>query len=1068
MSKQFVLPIRESYTNSTSISDNVSQIDSPNNVSPVHSKDSIMNQSSFILNAKAIIGFRTSSPRQAQEASPLVSPVGSSNQGTELPPTPPSLNALEMTSGEASHAQAVDTFRGSHIMNNRPLHSTPINQRSPPTPDPSPPRGSSSLHTNVPCPPLRYPSSRAESFQTAREEPWSTNSEASESQHSLARSPSPERYQSPPIGFQEIPQNVSMNSTSGNNTPMQSLASTKSTHEIQVPSNSHSQSSLSIRSIPDREWNTELMRSVTVRRSARPWTPEQRMIVGSAQPTPASSTPWDTSAPRRLERTEKDGDLERPRIDTSGNGDSSCSEYPNEVDPLSKQNLHDGERKRISTASSVSTVVEAMVVVTSPRKLQSLRHAGKNLALRGCNDVPSLSPRAARSHLPSSTSEDIPLHRLIHKRSRIPDRNNRNSSESEASIQSGPTTRIVTQPPTLNADRPQGIRTEKARARTVSTPMKTLYPSPKATDKNIQGYFDIPHRNIEAQASTPGTASPLFRYISPYSQSTPHSQHSSPRLQHKMRNISLPTYHRSPDGLTWPKNDSSPSASNRSQNAHEDAIERAQSAAHAISQHVRSASSPATNGAKLPISPPRGSQSFLDSPAPSERRSPPHSEHTFLHSPALSEKISDHEMSASTRIMSPSSPKRMKRVSVAPAEDLTRPSLDVPNSRVDDNKRTSMASSARTDEHALARHLYAQNTPFSFSQFSTTPDALEVSEATAISIFPHNNDSLLVVQQVARSSTVTGQITSPEPQDTLRATPLVQPALTVEPCTPPLASSENALVDSPLRNPRKPPSPPVIQFIPPTPAEELERELVIEPKRRVSLKEKARRYSDNYIAPIFARSPSKARRTSSNPPHTRIPNITEQDGNLHPFWKPRGFWDGFEDTTDSEDSFEEDDVLPRGGDTSEVTDCEKKLPLGRRLTNGLRGSGGFLKGNSLGIERHGTNKRRHHISGPTNLSGHRREVGNSPVRSTHPALNPLGRIEKRILHTHSNRSMSNASQRMTRWRKVHKIPGLGIHIQYVGFNGMKERIREKKAEKRREAIRQSIGPRLYVEGSGVV
>ncbi|KAH8719375.1 hypothetical protein GQ44DRAFT_712293 [Phaeosphaeriaceae sp. PMI808] len=97
-------------------------------------------------------------------------------------------------------------------------------------------------------------------------------------------------------------------------------------------------------------------------------------------------------------------------------------------------------------------------------------------------------------------------------------------------------------------------------------------------------------------------------------------------------------------------------------------------------------------------------------------------------------------------------------------------------------------SSTRTDEHAMARHLFAQTTPF--SQFSDTP--IEASEATAVSIYPHNNHSLLVVQQV----------------------------------------SGPGAVDSPLKNPRPPPEPPVIKFIPPTPAEELERQFSPGPPKR--------------------------------------------------------------------------------------------------------------------------------------------------------------------------------------------------------------------------------------------
>jgi hypothetical protein len=38
-----------------------------------------------------------------------------------------------------------------------------------------------------------------------------------------------------------------------------------------------------------------------------------------------------------------------------------------------------------------------------------------------------------------------------------------------------------------------------------------------------------------------------------------------------------------------------------------------------------------------------------------------------------------------------------------------------------------------------------------------------------------------------------------------------------------------------------------------------------------------------------------------------------------------------------------------------------------------------------------------------------------------------------------------------------------MQVQYIGLSGVKERFREKRAERRREALRKSIGGRWYVE-----
>ena len=230
--------------------------------------------------------------------------------------------------------------------------------------------------------------------------------------------------------------------------------------------------------------------------------------------------------------------------------------------------------------------------------------------------------------------------------------------------------------------------------------------------------------------------------------------------------------------------------------------------------------------------------------------------------------------------------------------------------------RSASRSASRTEEHANARHLYSQSTPF--SQFS---DTVEVTEATAVSIYPHNNNSLLVVQQSRGNSLLPEQRqlqdvrevrASPTPpfvdadeapQEAHEETdePYPQPTLTFEPSTPPMQSDlpQPNGVDSPLENPRDPPVPPKINFIPPTPMEELEKELVpgppgppersdSHPQRRLSVLQRARRYSDNLITPLFARaSNNRTRYASESHGHTHrnpsVPSVNDEDGTLHPF-----------------------------------------------------------------------------------------------------------------------------------------------------------------------------------------
>ena len=182
----------------------------------------------------------------------------------------------------------------------------------------------------------------------------------------------------------------------------------------------------------------------------------------------------------------------------------------------------------------------------------------------------------------------------------------------------------------------------------------------------------------------------------------------------------------------------------------------------------------------------------------------------------------------------------------------------------------------------------------------------------------------------------------------------------------------------------------------------------------------------------------------------RIPSVNDEDISLRPFWRPRGFWDDFVDTES------EDNILPQGGDTSDVPDPDLEpapgIALGalRRLTSGFRGPGGFLIRNSPSVEQPGTNKEQHHIDLPS------RRNSKSPEILIQPPILPLQgspRIEK--------------EGQDESWRKGRKIPGLNVQVQYIGLSGVKERLRERKAEKRREEIRKSIGLNYFVESTNV-
>ncbi|EME83483.1 uncharacterized protein MYCFIDRAFT_211354 [Pseudocercospora fijiensis CIRAD86] len=120
---------------------------------------------------------------------------------------------------------------------------------------------------------------------------------------------------------------------------------------------------------------------------------------------------------------------------------------------------------------------------------------------------------------------------------------------------------------------------------------------------------------------------------------------------------------------------------------------------------------------------------------------------------------------------------------------------------------------------------------------------------------------------------------------------------------------------------------------------------------------------------------------------------------------------------------------------------------------GFRGTGGFLQGNSLGIDRHGTNVRRHYIdqSGPHIVKSRSGSNLNLNTRSSEEMLRRLSERKRRRTFT---------------------LPfSGGAKVEYVGLEVLGARMRERRQrrhdralEKRREKLRGQIGTRVYHAG----
>lgn len=382
------------------------------------------------------------------------------------------------------------------------------------------------------------------------------------------------------------------------------------------------------------------------------------------------------------------------------------------------------------------------------------------------------------------------------------------------------------------------------------------------------------------------------------------------------------------------------------------------------------------------------------------------------------------------------------------AQDLTREGHEIPEeSSFHRRRQSSEKSTISPRRKTLDGHsLRPIGTPMSTSQFSdrTGMTEAEIGEARGVQLFPHNNDSLLLIHEnslpvAALAATGNGSLDEDNESRRDTPTPVFQAFVDAPEEQESGIGRSKHTVASPLTNPRAAPEPPVIKFIPPTPNEELERSLPDAPMediprpvmpRRLSLTQRMRRYSDAVFQPLpFGRSNSvrkqAKRATISDPRPTHLSS----------FWQPRDFWEEY----DSDQEYDEDemDTLPPGGDTSNIADKKRSI-FPRNMSvrmPGFRGNGGFLVGNSLGLDRHGTNTRRHYID----------------KRTSEEMLRRL------------------AEQRR---RRTFTLPfSGGTRVEYVGLDGLGTRLKESRRrrqeralEKRREKLRGQIGTRVYHDG----
>ncbi|KAI4774734.1 hypothetical protein E4T52_10287 [Aureobasidium sp. EXF-3400] len=948
--------------------------------SPRHADFSDNDDDSDFSDASMHEGYR---PRDAPSISLM-------RRNSTLPPTPPT----QSRNVSATYAHLVPLPR------EKAGTSTPPNQQRPPTPDLTPPN----LRTKDLAPPRptmpHSASSRAGSFMTARETQSQASASASTSQASLPlKSEAAHRWLDATRGMRlsSLPLGVAdrqisergTSSGSGETTPTQEThrafpapAISSNLVEYITPDELDRQSS----STPESEAGN-FMRNVTVRkkRAGHPHqqtTSSQNSLASNHKISRSAAMP-DTDGVNGSPSTVKHGEtLDWPETHT----DQLHRHMPNE------------NSKRLSAASTTSTVIEAFVLTGPPpqQKQPALRRVSRVDTLREGTSSrrSSLESQHSQNHRPSPLSGQK---HLVN--------GNLDATRSASNPETGRVKVPVIVIPERHSSR-SSASDEVTDKTHLLTPRQNRLHHSKNHVSLKQDYMEgeTPRTSLDQEVDL--NSDIWLDYASPDRNDQP------PRT--KLRHVSAP--------IT--------TSAGSSKNVSRGTFRR-------------------LNGqdAKIKLGPQQGwKRHSLDA----ELESP-----ELEHSPRLSV---EHVRSIDDRLLLPSQQKNSSSQALSDYAQQTSP--------------------RKSSESRDIRTLHSSTSPF--SQLSDRTDSMELTEAKAINLYSHENRSLLMVQNVAKRRLAEAQnvsgardtdaLTTPgsEEEPAIQTSHPTFQAVIDTPLPPTLEDPNRVEVDSPLRNPRTAPQPPRLPAVivsPATPSSQFRKtpSPPSPPLGRPSLVEKARRYSETLIQPFLPSSLSRRNSASSQRPKSQ----QDRDTTLHPFWRPRGFWDDF---TDSEEEEFSDDELPLGGDTSDVQSLEsieqnrgwRPKRLSVRLP-GFRGQGGFMLGNSLGIDRHGTNVRRHHVSITNNdrpRSLHQQHTNKQRPLLTRlfvsfPTLRKRKSTDLLRAAAQSTESLRRLSQRhQRRW----DVSGLRRKMAR-----RRERKQQVKREKYREEIKGTIGAPVYVE-----
>ncbi|KAI0205929.1 hypothetical protein F4808DRAFT_185122 [Astrocystis sublimbata] len=942
--------------------------------------------------------------------------------GPDLPPTPPA----HSRSSSGSHPQISSPSSAEHSVRSVPAvgsvtpppPGTPTLQRSPPTPDVTPPQVGRRPKAFRPALTDRIPSkadSRTESFKTARESPSFSDEDKTTPR--------------PIFTSARAPQNAAGRQVDTSSNTTQDVGLGLVPDDDLTPRTKQEFSSFdgewASNSEVEQEWDDNLSRNVMVRkRRAQQGTNGRAEVIEEPIVIPTNAT----KALRSIPLQQRSHVASSPQHDPPFHVELGGNDNPRWTASASQSSMSTDPRRSsgMSSKSTVSTVVEAILVDVPPQRQKTLRHVRKQTTLR--NSASDLSP-------PSSTSTSL-RHIENTRRPRVPSKLAASRTESMASTN------------TVNS-----IASRKARREVRKNGGIPVVVIPNRGDslkpRNVPPISLRPTHSQHAKRSNSVGSVPRSKFSAAKELSA-----SLDRPAPRGRSMSV-TYGSFPtvfptDQLTMdyppivPRRTSSLSAPTSRNTS------RAGSRAGSLTAESLKAHNALIEQVKI-----RLPQAMVERAPPSEDTSE-----------CLDQR---------------------QQCPVAPVE----------------SHNTEMANQKPLVDHNgdpfFGKRLTARNTPFSQASVETngTHSVADIAEAMAVNIYPHQNRSVLMVDHMSKPVSTandkrlenSSRVEPPGVSDGVSGNPeITTSGPDGGPVTPPQPQIPLGEVDSPLRNPRPPPEPPAITFIPATPSgltPAAEKEKMLgnffeDTQKRPSLVRRAfslRKASENDVSHrpgLLARTLSltKTSRTyaaghpyledkkKSDPHHYPTADETPDDeSKLHAYWRPAY------DEDDSADDSDYDMPERSHWDRRHSSFEDQPATLRRSMSERMKRTFAVLPTED---DRRSPERRtiKRTPSGSLRVMPHRGSF--SSARWSGWSWREGGEDRPSTAPNRSNRRVWGVEKRVDdRGRRL--FPSWQDKLEQYKPQNLQRRMSEHRRQKRTDALRQKIsGPREVRDGVGDV